>query len=902
MHRRHLLCLMMCALHSLAAGATDGKPEKSEATVRPGPFLRVTGLAKGPAPVVFRLGATRPEQIKRTFHIVRVLGHLSTVFSPAPPGPTPWDFRPVATSSVEPPKLQAPAPKQMPDAQLLPGRKDDGNADLEVEIEELSDKGKPKRYVERYEDGKPKWETFYKDGLAEGRYTVWHENGRKQLEGQFRQNLRHGTFTEWDEDGRIVAVREYQDGVLRKAIPYEDGKPVEHKLEVLDFKYHHARMYKGYLPIPMPPPEEGAWHTVEACQSSRLLEPGVQSAPADLGELLPYGDRRYHLYVRAFRGAGLEAVRLPIRVELFAAKDDTDPITSINWHSGFIGLLLTGVGTAQPRLESMAMVIERWKRETRSLLAKREGRDLFVAPNGRPDGKGTRRSPLDLQTALYPEQCADPPQPGDTIWLLGGVYEAPGWASKEALERIAKLKRTAKPKDLPRVDTLGLEDEITDAEVERDLTAPKKEEAPPAEAKQKPWLTDPPEEIRPHLDYHFHSMLKGEPDRPIIVRQFPGERAVLNGGILVQGEHAWFWGFEITEPDSRANSARAYTSITAQSPGSRFINLHVHRGTQAFAFWSSSPDAEIYGCVMHDFGWDGSRGHGHAIYTQNERGYKRIIDSVIFYGYGWNLHAYTEGGEVFNYWIEGNFSFSAGMKKRGQITDNWLVMTKVPAHRIFMVGNLGYHPGAFTRGVRFISWGYDSELVLRGNHFFGSTQAMSIGRWRSVECVDNVFWARRNLVNAKPREHPAHRDAYLWDRNTYILPANPKPFNFSGKACDSETWRGRSGFDAKGRTVAGKDGRPTGTQVIVRPNFYEPGRAHVAVLNWDRRDSVDVDFRSFLKAGQEYQVVNVLDLEDHGLDKPVVRGRFDGQPIALPMKRNRVSPDLDVFLILPRIN
>ena len=93
--------------------------------------------------------------------------------------------------------------------------------------------------------------------------------------------------------------------------------------------------------------------------------------------------------------------------------------------------------------------------------------------------------------------------------------------------------------------------------------------------------------------------------------------------------------------------------------------------------------------------------------------------------------------------------------------------------------------------------------------------------------------------------------------------------------------------------------RSIGTEVLVRPNFYEPGRAHVAVLNWNGRESVPADFSSFLEEGQEYRVVNVLDLETHGIDRPVKRGDFDGSPVSLPMRRDRISPELDVFPVLP---
>jgi len=45
--------------------------------------------------------------------------------------------------------------------------------------------------------------------------------------------------------------------------------------------------------------------------------------------------------------------------------------------------------------------------------------EFFVAPNGTPQGDGSRERPWDLQTALNQPAAV---KPGDTIWLRGGLY------------------------------------------------------------------------------------------------------------------------------------------------------------------------------------------------------------------------------------------------------------------------------------------------------------------------------------------------------------------------------------------------------------------------------------------------------------------------------------------------
>lgn len=53
-------------------------------------------------------------------------------------------------------------------------------------------------------------------------------------------------------------------------------------------------------------------------------------------------------------------------------------------------------------------------------VCKAEASEFFVSPEGRPDGDGNKERPLDFATALSERS---PAKPGDTIWLLDGVYK-----------------------------------------------------------------------------------------------------------------------------------------------------------------------------------------------------------------------------------------------------------------------------------------------------------------------------------------------------------------------------------------------------------------------------------------------------------------------------------------------
>src|SRR3972149_8250738 len=91
----------------------------------------------------------------------------------------------------------------------------------------------------------------------------------------------------------------------------------------------------------------------------------------------------------------------------------------------------------------------------------------------------------------------------------------------------------------------------------------------------------------------FQSRLTGSPQAPVTVRQYPDERAVLDGGaaaasvLTVAGSWAVYWGFEIMRSDPERTTAtqgshprdlgRGVSSgIVVLAPSSKFINLLVH--------------------------------------------------------------------------------------------------------------------------------------------------------------------------------------------------------------------------------------------------------------------------------------------------------------------------------------
>lgn len=96
----------------------------------------------------------------------------------------------------------------------------------------------------------------------------------------------------------------------------------------------------------------------------------------------------------------------------------------------------------------------------------------------------------------------------------------------------------------------------------------------------------------------FASTLMGTPDAPIIVRQYPGERATVTNILFVTGAYTWFWGFEVTNP---APQQGVMHGVHLKGPGTKLINLVVHDATDDGIFIGpEAAGAEVNGSIVYN--------------------------------------------------------------------------------------------------------------------------------------------------------------------------------------------------------------------------------------------------------------------------------------------------------------
>jgi hypothetical protein len=380
-----------------------------------------------------------------------------------------------------------------------------------------------------------------------------------------------------------------------------------------------------------------------------------------------------------------------------------------------------------------------------------EAAQWYAAPGGEPDAQGTKGAPWDLESALSGRQKV---APGDTLWLLGGIYRCP----------------------------------------DRTLGSP-----------------------------GFVVRLAGEKDRPIEIRALPGRRVTLDGGLSVQqpSTHLRIRDVEILvsenltmsrtldEPGSHPTSYnRPWGGLNVYAgEGCQYINLVIHDNAQGISWWNGSTGSEVYGCLIYDNGWKApDRGHGHAIYTQNQNGLKTISDCIMTGGYGYTLHAYgSSRAYVDNYLVEGNLCYDGGT---------------------FLIGG-----GRPSRNIR-----------VRENYLCNLSMQIGYSAPYNENCEirDNVIVGGGLQIN--------NYKQVVKEGNLVLGKGNPRP-------------------------------KQPDVRIILRPNRYDPNRAHLAIFNWAKKPAVDVPLKSFLKAGDQYRLISPRQC----FGEPVLSGTFDGKPIRVPI-------------------
>jgi hypothetical protein len=420
------------------------------------------------------------------------------------------------------------------------------------------------------------------------------------------------------------------------------------------------------------------------------------------------------------------------------------------------------------------------------------------------------------------------------------------------------------------------------------------------------------------------SRVAGAAGKPVVVRRFAAERAVLDASafssdtvrrdfFIVRGDYTMLWGLEFTDSDLNRATASRPNLLVNDASHTRYVNLTVHDGGIGFFTYPSRMDVEVTGCIVYNNGWAiGGVGNGHGLYVKSDAGPLVLRDNVLFDQFGFGIHAYTDAtdGLLNNITVAGNTSFNNGLLAGSPSGSNVLVGGLAPADGIVVDSNMTY----FSPGVAFpnvwLGWSksqvLNGSLQVRGNYVVGGAAVFDVHAWRSVTASGNTLVPGGGGGELVRLNDSSSTDAagYSWGGNSYYADPADTAWSYHDTTYTLAAWQARTGLGATDHATATP---PTAPMVFVRRNAYEPGRATVVVYNWSRLASVPASLAGILQPGQGYAVWSVQAL----FGPPLVTGVYTGDAIDLPMSQRpppvpvgmttspapATLPDFDVFLV-----
>jgi uncharacterized protein YjdB len=227
----------------------------------------------------------------------------------------------------------------------------------------------------------------------------------------------------------------------------------------------------------------------------------------------------------------------------------------------------------------------------------------------------------------------------------------------------------------------------------------------------------------------FTSNLNGTSSRQIVIRQYPGERATVDGSILLFGSYVTLWGLEIMH--SNPLSSGTY-GVNVKAPGARLVNLVVHdAGRSGLGVWNEAPNAVVHGSLIYNNGTVDNKDHG--IYFNGNTGTKYISDNIVFNNWQYGLHAYSPiEGELQNLRLDGNISFNNGsIGPYGRGPDIYVGGSTIDG--LWVTNNMTWSHDDDEFALRLTG---GSGLTLTGNRLVGIT---SLGSWSGLTQSGNTL-------------------------------------------------------------------------------------------------------------------------------------------------------------------
>lgn len=396
---------------------------------------------------------------------------------------------------------------------------------------------------------------------------------------------------------------------------------------------------------------------------------------------------------------------------------------------------------------------------------------------------------------------------------------------------------------------------------------------------------------------------RGNPENPIVFRAFGRNHVLISGTIEIRGAYNWVWGLEINDLQGLVSFAQQDSGVRMLAAGVHVINNVIHHqpDKNGIGAWNKGPGQVVYGNIVYDNGQGPN--HPHNIYTQNDFskfGYKYIVnnmflDSASVCNQCFNVNAYTTNTSISGLHFERNIIKNGRFLVGGYGT---------PAANEVVIENYFYDTQAqfgFRRPaqVEFRN-NYLARATLNLNHFWGLGETRFRQTAPNVITGNEIVLPRGNHVDLRTSAYfatvrlegdPKLQPTDVFNNNKYSSPFRASLFANKvdlGRVTFAQ-WRtataaAGNAFD----TLSTVSPRPHNVKIVLLPNEYDRGRAHLVIYNWDKRPNVSVDLSSIVSNGQSFEVLKAK--EAFGV--PVQSGIYNG-PVSIPIQKQ----EFGVYLI-----
>jgi parallel beta-helix repeat protein len=352
----------------------------------------------------------------------------------------------------------------------------------------------------------------------------------------------------------------------------------------------------------------------------------------------------------------------------------------------------------------------------------------------------------------------------------------------------------------------------------------------------------------------------------------------------VQGNDTTYRDFEIKnsaglrdkQVTRGAEAIGSGISVSGASDGNSFINLIIHDNGNGIFIGSATSNTLVYGNIVYNNGYINALGQpgGISIYAENASGYSRVYRNLFLNGYNGNAQFGGDSGPYAGGDHQYNVFANAG-SPAASLEVNYL--GRAEGEPMSVTDNHFFQPHNNSGGSASL-FGYGdaiTTLTLSDNYMLGGVSSCILQNITTISgSGNNLFLNDNDFGDAQMFYTPATLPTGTFNNNTYHKATGRDCFGVQGVGYVSfATWKTNTGFDAASSTT--NVNMPD--TVVVIPNEYESGRAHVVIYATSDPATIDVDLSlTGLTDGQTYEIKNAFDYSG----TPVSSGVYDsGDPI-----------------------